>query len=174
MRTASIAIVLTIAFLYCTTPARAQQQETPRPDEPGQAALFKQFEQMLSDAVLIGRFTTLGKKGILPREEYTIKSVQKLPMGDFWLFQARIKYGDTDITLPVPVEVKWAGDTPVITLTDVTIPGLGTFGARVVIHAGKYAGTWRHGDAGGHMFGVIKKVKETPDESAQPNTSSAE
>ena len=174
MRTTSSVMLLMVVFFCCAMFARAQQQETPPPDDPGRAARFRQFEQSLSGVVLNGRFTTLGKNGTLPREEYTIRSVQKLAMGDFWLFQARIKYGDTDVTLPVPVEVKWAGDTPVITLTDVTIPGLGTFGARVVIHADKYAGTWTHGKASGHMFGVISKIKETPDERTQADKSCAE
>ena len=50
--------------------------------------------------------------------------------------------------------------TPVITLTELTIPALGTFSARVVIDNGKYAGTWTHGDVGGHMFGVIRRSAE--------------
>ena len=129
---------------------------------PPQADLFKKFEQTMNGAVLAGQFTILGKdRQSMPPEEYTIKRVSKLADGDYWLFQARIKYGDKDVTVPLPLEVKWAGDTPVITLTDLTIPALGTFSARVVIDNGKYAGTWTHGDAGGHMFGVIRRNAET-------------
>ena len=51
-------------------------------------------------------------------------------------------------------------DTPVVSLVNLTIPGLGTFSAHVVIDGKKYAGTWKHGKAGGHMFGVIEKLKE--------------
>jgi hypothetical protein len=128
---------------------------------PAQADLFKKFEQTMNGAVLAGQFTILGKdRDSMPPEEYTIKRVSKLADGDYWLFQARIKYGDKDVTVPLPLEVKWAGDTPVITLTDLTIPALGTFSARVVIDNGKYAGTWTHGDAGGHMFGVIRRNAE--------------
>jgi hypothetical protein len=128
---------------------------------PSQADLFKKFEQTMNGAVLAGQFTILGKdRDSMPPEEYTIKRVSKLADGDYWLFQARIKYGDKDVTVPLPLEVKWAGDTPVITLTDLTIPALGTFSARVVIDNGKYAGTWTHGDAGGHMFGVIRRNAE--------------
>jgi hypothetical protein len=139
-----------------------QSAESLTPTEvPSQAALFKKFEQTMNGAVLAGQFTILGKdRESMPPEEYTIKRVSKLPDGDYWLFQARIKYGDKDVTIPLPLEVKWAGDTPVITLTDLTIPALGTFSARVVIDNGKYAGTWTHGDAGGHMFGVIKRNAE--------------
>ncbi|MCB9921429.1 MAG: hypothetical protein H6822_04570 [Planctomycetaceae bacterium] len=120
---------------------------------------------MMSGVKLVGRFTILGKDdGPMPKEEYTINSVTKLPDGDLWLFNARIKYGERDLTVPLPLEVKWAGDTPVITLTDFTIPGMGTFSSRVVIDNQKYAGTWSHGKAGGHLFGLIEKaVAKEPD-----------
>jgi hypothetical protein len=73
-----------------------------------------------------------------------------------------VEYGDHDLKVPLPVPVKWADQTPVITVDNFTIPGLGTFGARVVIDGNKYAGTWSHGEVGGHMFGEIKKLE--PDE----------
>jgi hypothetical protein len=49
--------------------------------------------------------------------------------GDTWLFTARIQYGKHDLTVPMPLEVQWAGDTPMITLTDFKILGHGPFGA---------------------------------------------
>jgi hypothetical protein len=52
----------------------------------------------------------------------------------------------------------WAGDTPIIEMTDVTIPRLGTFSARVFFYGDRYAGTWQHGQYGGHMFGRIQKT----------------
>jgi hypothetical protein len=108
---------------------------------------------------LVGRFTVTGKENGNPRpEEYTISRAVKLPEGDAWLIQARIRYGDKDVSVPVPVEIKWAGDTPVITLTNLTLPGLGTFTSRVVIYEGRYAGTWQHGEVGGHLFGTIEKL----------------
>ena len=57
--------------------------------------------------------------------------------------------------------MKWAGKTPVITLDNVTIPGLGTFSSRVVIDGALYAGTWQHDAVGGHMFGRIVPIAET-------------
>jgi hypothetical protein len=44
-------------------------------------------------------------------------------------------------------------------LDNVAIPGLGTFDARVIIDGNRYAGTWTHGEVGGHMFGKIEKIK---------------
>jgi hypothetical protein len=143
--------------------ARAGDDTAPPGDR---AELFEKFEQTLSGAKLVGQFTVLGKEAEeLPKEEYVIKRVSKMPKGDYWLFQARIKYADKDVTLPLPLEVKWAGDTPMITLTDLAIPGLGTFSSRIVIDNNKYAGTWTHGKAGGHMFGVIEKLDERREDS---------
>ncbi|HEX4132161.1 MAG TPA: hypothetical protein VHZ24_19180 [Pirellulales bacterium] len=139
--------------------ARAQQtpgmaKPTPVPDR---ATLEKQFEEAMSGATLVGTFTVAGRDDGKPlkHEKYTISKVSKV-RDDFWLFQARIQYGDHDATLPLTLEVKWAGDTPVITLTDLTVPGFGTFTCRVLIYRDQYCGTWSGGDHGGAMFGRIE------------------
>jgi len=138
---------------------QAAKPETP---EARQARLFKVFESTLTNAVLSGKFTITGKQAPPHEESYTIRSVKKMSQGDYWLFTARIKYGKHDVTLPMPIPVKWAGDTPVISLDKLTLPGLGTFSAHVVIDGDKYAGTWLHGEVGGHMFGTITKAKPEP------------
>ena len=127
------------------------------PGESGTKQLYDNFSKLLSEVRLVGRFTTLGKDDqLVAKEEYTIHSATKMLQGDYWLITARIKYGNVDVTLPMPLEVKWAGDTPVITLTNVTIPGMGTFSSRVLIYNNKYVGTWTHGDVGGHLLGTLK------------------
>ena len=122
-------------------------------------ARFAKFTKELSGVKLVGQFT-VDDSDTSSKEEYTILKVKKIEQGDLWLFKARVKYGKIDLTLPMPIPVKWAGNTPVISLDNLTIPGLGTFSAHVVIDGKKYAGTWKHGKAGGHMFGVIEKLKE--------------
>jgi hypothetical protein len=130
-----------------------------QPAAPSREELIKKLEVDLTNVKLIGRFTIVGREDREPKpEEYTISSAVKLPDGDMWLVTARIKYGDKDATVPMPLEIKWAGDTPVITLTDLAIPGLGTFTARVVLYDNRYAGTWQHGKVGGHLFGRIEKA----------------
>jgi hypothetical protein len=121
--------------------------------------------KMLTKVKLVGRFTVIGKDGPLTKEEYIINKVEKLPEGDKWLFDCRIKYGDHNVAIPLPIDVKWADATPIITLDELTIPGMGTFGARVVLHDKKYAGTWQHDKVGGHLFGVIEPLGEA---AAQP------
>ncbi|MCS7026390.1 MAG: hypothetical protein NZV14_16460 [Bryobacteraceae bacterium] len=120
-----------------------------------QARLEKEFEQTLTGALLKGNFSA-GEK--ISEDSYTILKVSRLA-GETWLIHTRIQYGSRDVTVPVPVTVKWAGDTPVITLTDVGIPGLGTFTARVLIYRGQYAGTWANSKgAGGQMWGTVQRA----------------
>ena len=45
-------------------------------------------------------------------------------------------------------------------MQDLSIPGLGTFSAHVVIDGQKYAGTWAHGKVGGHLYGKISKINQ--------------
>lgn len=122
-----------------------------------QEVLFPKFIKLLTGAKLTGQFTIDGKPlNELTEESYEIQKVEKQPEGDGWIITSRIKYGKRDLTIPVPLDVKWAGDTPVMTLDNLTIPGFGTFAARVVLHKDKYAGTWQHDDVGGHLFGRIE------------------
>ncbi len=141
------------------TIARADDPAKPAA-EPSREELIKKLEDTLTGAKLIGSYSVQGREDRAPKaEEYTIVSANKIPEGDIWLIKARIKYGEHDTTIPMPLEIKWAGDTPVITLTNLTIPGLGTFTSRVLIYDNRYVGTWQHGKAGGTMYGRIEKIK---------------
>ena len=126
-----------------------------KPTSAEAAALEKQFEESLSGATLVGRFT-MGENNTLREEKYTIEKVSKIKDGLF-LFRARLQYGKRDITVPLPLAVEWAGDTPMVTLTDLSMPGVGTYTARVLFYRGQYAGTWSGKGAGGHLFGKIVK-----------------
>lgn len=126
---------------------------------PDQARREDLFRKLMTKVKLTGRFTIEGgNENALQKDDYVISSVVKLGKGDLWLLTSRIRYGTVDLTVPVPVAVRWAGETPVICLDDVSLPGLGTFSARIVLDRGKYAGTWTHDDKGGHMFGTIQPV----------------
>jgi hypothetical protein len=119
-----------------------------------QDELDRKFQQMMKGVTLVGRSTRLNNDQFIGSEKYVIEKVTRLA-GETWLFQARLQYGSRDIPVPVPVVIKWAGDTPVITLTDLTIPGMGTFTARILLYRDQYAGTWSAKDHGGQMFGKI-------------------
>jgi hypothetical protein len=119
--------------------------------------LERQFTAQMKDAALVGQFTIAGREDRPARpDRYDISSVQKV--GDErWQFNARMRYAGIDVTLPITVPMRWVGDTPMIALTDLTVPTLGTFTARVFFYGDRYAGTWQHGNVGGEMFGRIEK-----------------
>lgn len=119
------------------------------------------FSRQMKNCVLVGSYTVDGqeKDGPPKAERYEIDSVEKAA-DNLWIFTARIKYGNLDTKLPITVPVEWAGDTPMVSLTNAALPGLGDgFSARVLFYGDRYAGTWQHGAAGGHMFGRIERKK---------------
>jgi hypothetical protein len=126
-----------------------------------QARLEKEFQESMTDVVLVGtcNVTRTGDDAKLRPERYEVKSVNHVA-GDIWTFTTRIQYGERDVTVPVPVKLMWAGDTPVVTLTDADIPGVGTFTARVVFYRDHYSGMWWHGETGGNQFGRILRGEE--------------
>jgi len=130
------------------------------PDEAAQETRAQQFSELMQNCTLVGSFTVDGQTAEPPKpERYEIESA--VPAADdLWVFTVRIKYGKLDTRLPVTVPVKWAGDTPMVTLTNASIPGLGDgFSARVLFYEDRYAGTWQHGPVGGHMFGKIERAR---------------
>jgi hypothetical protein len=132
---------------------------------------------MLSGATLEGSFTSTGAGGDptkLSRDKYTLGQVRKVS-GDVWQIPARIQYGEKDITLPILLPIRWAGDTPVVTVDDLPMPGFGTVSARVMFFEGHYAGYWKHGDHGGNMFGLIHPAeKEQPKAKASSSGSGSD
>jgi hypothetical protein len=148
-----------------TKPAAA----APRPAKT-QAELEEALSKMLTGATLEGSFTSTGRErnvSELRRDRYTLGEVKKLE-GKTWMIQARIQYRDSDaVMVPLPLPIEWAGDTPVITVDNFTIPGMGTFSARVMFFDDHYAGYWKHGDRGGNMFGVVRRA-DAPKAAPQP------
>lgn len=144
-----------------------------KPAHPDKAALEESFAKTLTGATLVGHFSVVGRvtAGKDLADRYEIDKAEKIE-GHRWLITARIKYGKHDVKVPVPLEVYWAGDTPVITVSNVTVPGMGTFVARVLVYGDRYAGTWQHDKVGGHMWGMIERTppSASPDTPAKPKT----
>ena len=167
----TLPLILTLsalAALSLSGPAistMAQAPQTPSVAEqaaPAKDPRYAKLEAMLTNVALIGMFTVDNKPMKDLREErYEIKSLQKLPGDDqLWAMEARIAYGQHDVTVPMVLTIQWADQTPVIVMDQMLIPGLGTFSARVVFHDAKYAGTWTHDKQGGHLFGRIEPLEK--------------
>lgn len=116
----------------------------------------RQFVEKMNGAALVGRFTVRGREDrAATPDRYDLYSVDKIGE-DQWRFNAKI--GESGLTAPIVVRMRFADDTPIILMTDASIPGMGTFTARVFFHGDLYAGTWEHvGAGGGHMFGRIER-----------------
>jgi hypothetical protein len=143
-----------------SSPAPSATPTQPAKIDPkaAQAERESAFAKLLSNATLDGNFTMTGSgqdSTKLMHDKYTLAEVKKLD-GNQWLIRTRIQYGDKDFTVPLTLPVEWAGDTPVIIVDNVGLPGLGSVSARVMFFADHYAGFWQHGTRTGHLFGVIR------------------
>lgn len=126
---------------------------------PSQEELETKFKETLNNVTFVGRWSSIrnGELGSARDEKYSIESVSKVG-GEVWMIRARIQYGERDFVAPLPVKVKWAGDTPVITVDDLAMPGgTNAYSARVLVYDNAYAGRWSGGGRGGLLNGVIKK-----------------
>jgi hypothetical protein len=120
----------------------------------------REFRERMNNVSLVGTFTITGKEGRTPRpDRYDIFGVEKVG-DDLWQFNASMDCcGVNGARLPIVVPMRWVGDTPVIMMTDTSLPGIGSFTVRVFFYGDRYAGTWQHGAVGGHMSGIIEKQK---------------
>lgn len=115
----------------------------------------RQFAERMRGVTLVGSFTTDGREGPPQVDRYEIVSVEKAG-DDLWRFNS--KCCGLNSAIPFVVPMRFNGDTPMILMTETSLPGMGTFTARVFFYGDRYAGTWQHGEVGGHMWGRIEKT----------------
>ena len=157
MRRTFAILMSALALAFVSTASRSSAAE-PTDKAPTKAELEKQFADSLTGATMVGHYVT-GKLEKGKSAGRSLRACQSLEgQGRHVAVRPRIQVEGQDLTLPIPLTVLWAGNTPVITLDETSIPGLGTFSARVLIHGHNYAGTWSHGNEGGQMFGRIEKT----------------
>lgn len=161
----SLASLLPAVLVMTSIIAPAQETKPAAPSTPPkltQEQLEAKFKATMTRATMSGRWCGIKDGKLTPEKEdkYTIVSVNKLG-GDAWIIHSRIQYGEKDFTVPLPIQVKWAGDTPVITVDGMTMPGGKTaYSARVLVYDKTYAGTWSGGEHVGLMNGIITNEKE--------------
>jgi hypothetical protein len=120
----------------------------------------RQFADRMRNVALVGTFTVAGRDDRPPSpDRYEIASIEKVG-DDLWRFNARMDCCGLGASnaVPIVVPLRWVGDTPVIMMTDTSLPGLGTFTVRLFFFGDRYAGTWQHGEVGGHMAGRIEPI----------------
>ena len=148
--------------LLCLAPAAMSQTDEERDTR---------FATMIEGAEFLGEFNIVAPDGTVNKPQTDEYAVSKLERGEggTWVFHYSMSYGGGNkATLPIPVVVEWAGDTPVLTMTDQALEGLGTFSVRILLYDDLYAGTWSSGGKiGGHMWGRIVKNAEGADASQE-------
>ena len=158
--------------LLAVSPVFGQPTTAPTTQPFDRAALERQFEQTMSGARLVGYSTDTRRPDDPPRKDgYTIDKVTKLPgNNDNWMFTARIPFRGAEIAVPLVIPVRWAGDTPVISVTDLTVPKMGTYTARVLVYRDTYVGTWFGRDHGGQLWGRIERAAATTAPTTKPTS----
>lgn len=151
---AFFALGLLLALFLLTPPCLAAQGT-----DTAQAR--EAFLELLDGAHLEGKFTVVGQDGqVMQRDDLYSVSTLRPGEGDEWVFEYRMSYGgnqDTAKPLEIPVRVLFPDGTPLLTMTEQEVPGLGTFSVRLVFHGDHYAGMWSNGPVGGHMWGTVKR-----------------
>jgi hypothetical protein len=119
----------------------------------------RQFAERMTDVTMVGTFSIDGREGRnrIP-DRYEIVRVEKIA-SDQWRFNAKMNCCGLagSLAIPIAVPMRFVGDTPMIMMTDTSLPGIGTFTVRVFFYGDRYAGTWQHGRVGGQMSGRIEK-----------------
>ena len=175
-----------LVMALAAVPLTAQDADTPKPADTRKVSLAPaaekanqkvadarqaaeaDFSKLLTGATLVGNFTTDSDQPVDPSQllrpdRYELATVNKIK-DDVWLFV----YVHKGVPIPLTMKVLWAGTTPVLTLDEFTIAGMGTFSARLMFHGDRYAGTWQHGKVGGLMFGKIETVEFKKERLANP------
>lgn len=120
------------------------------------AAMEKHFAELLTGATMVGKYTVEGSDAAPKDDRYRIIKAIKAE-GDNWAITSSVEYKGFGIPVTLTIPVKWAGDTPVMEVTDQKIPGIGTFTARVLFYGDHYVGTWNGGAGhGGTLWGRIE------------------
>jgi hypothetical protein len=130
----------------------ASTSQKPLPSDPEE-----RFKAVFTKATLSGRWAAL-KDGALGEErtgdKYNIVSAVK-GEGDAWIISAKMKYGDREFVMPIPVKMRFTGDVAILTVDNLQIPNGGTYTARLLIYERTYSGTWKGQRGGGMLYGTI-------------------
>lgn len=150
------------AVLEAAIEALVEAQED-FPVSPEREALEEALVATLQNATMVGRWHPVadGEVGEERRDEYRIAGANKIS-GNRWVVRARLRDDMPNLVIPVPLQVEWAGDTPVLIVDNFGLPGMNRYSARVLIYDDTYAGTWSGGGMAGLISGII--VREPSDE----------
>jgi hypothetical protein len=155
----TIALVLVslsgIAYSIAEEPSEKVASET--------EAMENQFSAMLKGATLKGTWAAVGPVGLGEDKQdgYQIVEAKKVK-GDKWVMVSRFEYKGQQMDIPVPVVIKFAGDTAVMILNDLPTGDGATWSARILFHNDVYTGSWWESTRkkGGILSGIVSREAE--------------
>ncbi len=121
----------------------------------------KSLERLLSGATLSGFLSAEGS----PEPRPCSLKVERLEKSDGlhdWQFQFALQAAGNEHECRLPADVHWAGSTPVVSIHEAEIPGVGAVSAKVLINNCLVAGTWVHNDKRGEVWGEISHSHTPP------------
>ncbi len=151
----SVLSFLSFVLLLASQPALAQ----------GSVDAEANFVAMLKNATLKGTWAPVqqAQLGTARKDEgYRIARVEKKE-GDKWSLVYLVNYQGKEFEYPMPVTVKFAGDTSVLILDNVRAGrDKANWSARVMFHENVYVGRWwetGNKEHGGTIEGVVTHAK---------------
>lgn len=158
-RAPALAVVLAVVLLAACRQAAEADGEV---DVDRQQAFVERY----SNIALRGGATDSAKAGVQMDDPdkpspYRIVGWQQRGPGALTAL-AVFGAGPLSMPVPVPVQLDWAGEVPVLRLSEVRIPGIGTYSATWFFHGDRFAGTWQGTGHGGHFFGDILRPAAAP------------
>jgi hypothetical protein len=131
--------------------------------DPPKLSAEDKLKALFANSVVDTRWCTTknGKMSDEYQDLYRISGAKKTG-ADRWTVDAVVAVLGRDVTVPVPVRLTWAGETPVVTLEQASIPGFGKYSARVLVFQNTFAGVWSANGRSGMIHGTIEKRNATP------------
>jgi hypothetical protein len=152
--------VLSIAFLaLAPCVVLAQENSAPAAAEVKLTEPEAAFQKAMEKVAFTGKWMPVDGNvvGEARDDSYAVQGVEKQSDGR-WKIRAMMKYGGKEVEIPIPTRVEWAGDTAVLVVEKLAMPGSKEkYSARVLVHNGTYAGTWSSETQGGLLAGVLEK-----------------
>jgi hypothetical protein len=131
----------------------------------GSSNVETNFVAMLKNATLKGTWAPVQQAQLGPSrkdDDYRIARVEKKD-GDKWMLVYLVNHQGKEIEYPMPVTVKFAGDTTVLILDNVRAGrDKANWSARVMFHENVYTGRWwetGNKEDGGTIEGIITHAK---------------
>ena len=119
------------------------------------------LKRLLSGATLSGFLSAEGSPQPRPAS-LQIKRLEKSAGPHDWTFQVALQAAGNTEECPLTADVHWAGSTPVISIHEVNIPGVGTVSAKLLINNWLFAGIWVHNDKRGQVWGEVSPHPRNP------------